>query len=748
MSASQRSRSSTRWRYMLRQLRKRPAARIIDEAYRVLLLLSAALIIHLIFPTRPVPDVPVLEQGMVAEEDVIARVPFPVYKSEAELTRERAEAASAVSPTFQYWPEIADSAIANTAAFFEMIERAASEATSEAERERSVRQVLERYRIPTSENQVPLLLGAETRETLQRAMERALQQLLRPGVASNSDLAAARSGGVVLREDGDERLVARDSLPTMQDYFQRAAAQAPAEVGVAAHTLYQNLIIRFSQPTIRLNREATEAARNQARQAVDPVKYEVLQGERIVDAHERVGPAEIERLRAYEAVLAGLDGGQAWGAHLGGVLYTLFLLIVFGLVLKYFRPEVYQASRSISLVWILLMAVAGGAALISSTGAPEELIPVAFAALLLSTLFDGLLALVTVFVLVALVAARPPLLGMTVPFLTIMGGAAAALSGRMLRRRAQTWTIAALIAGAYLVAAVSLGLIGRLGAGWMLQSAFWGMLNGVGCTLIAAGVLPLAEAFTQITTDQSLLELVDMNRPLLRRLSLEAPGTYAHSINVANLAEAAARAIGANSLLVRVGVYYHDIGKVKKPQFFVENQPGGRNPHDKLKPATSANIVREHVGDGLELAEEAGLPGIVKAFITEHHGTQRIGFFWERAQELDPDAELDPNDFRYPGPKPRSRETAIVLLADSVESAARVLHDPTPDSISELVDRIVAFKMSEGQLDEAPLTLQEVSLIKQQFVKVLTSMYHHRLDYPLQNQQAPKAEEPAPHGTP
>ncbi len=152
--------------------------------------------------------------------------------------------------------------------------------------------------------------------------------------------------------------------------------------------------------------------------------------------------------------------------------------------------------------------------------------------------------------------------------------------------------------------------------------------------------------------------------------------------------------------------------------------------------------------DGLELADEAGLPGVVKAFITEHHGTQRIGFFWEKAQELDPDADLDPSDFRYPGPKPQSKETAIALLADSVESAARVLHDPTPTSIAEMVDRIVGFKMSDGQLDQAPLTLREVSLIKGQFAKVLTSMYHHRLDYPLQNQQAAKAEEPAAHGTP
>ncbi len=179
----------------------------------------------------------------------------------------------------------------------------------------------------------------------------------------------------------------------------------------------------------------------------------------------------------------------------------------------------------------------------------------------------------------------------------------------------------------------------------------------------------------------------------------------------------------------------------------MENQPRGRNPHDKLKPATSAGIVREHVKDGLALAEEARIPEVVKAFIREHHGTQRIGFFWEKAQQLEPEAELDPNDFRYPGPKPQSKETAILLMADSVESAARVLQDASERGIEELVNRIVDFKMSEKQLDEAPLTLKEIGLIKGQFVKVLSGMYHNRLDYPVQNHEPQEAKEPVARGT-
>jgi putative nucleotidyltransferase with HDIG domain len=237
--------------------------------------------------------------------------------------------------------------------------------------------------------------------------------------------------------------------------------------------------------------------------------------------------------------------------------------------------------------------------------------------------------------------------------------------------------------------------------------------------------------FTGITTVQTLLEWADPTRPLLRRLAMEAPGTYAHTINVANLAEAAATRIDANGLLCRVGVLYHDVGKMLKPHYFVENQPDARNPHDKLKPETSAAIVLEHVVEGARLARDANVPEIVVDFIFEHHGTQRIGFFYEKArEEAESPDEVDEQKFTYPGPKPRSKETAIVMLADSCESAARAMKDPTPDRVRDLIGTIVDGKISDGQLDEAPLTLREVALVKDQFVSILSGLHHRRIEYP------------------
>jgi hypothetical protein len=362
-------------------------------------------------------------------------------------------------------------------------------------------------------------------------------------------------------------------------------------------------------------------------------------------------------------------------------------------------------------------------------------------------LWDARLGLSVALIMAMMIGGQTPFIGVTVPFTAALAGAAAAFSVPVAQRRTRTWHFIAIVSLAYVASAVTMGLLRSRELSEVGWSIGWGVTNAVVASLLAIGFLPLLEAFTRITTNQTLLELSDLNRKLLKRLSLEAPGSYAHTISVANLTEAAANAIGANGLLARVGTYYHDIGKLIKPQYFIENQPRGRNPHDKLKPSMSAAIIRSHVLEGLKLADQDRLPEAVKRFIPEHHGTQQISYFYNRARELDPDAQLNPADFTYPGPKPQTKETAILMLADTVESAARVLTDPTPARIREMVGRLVNQKISEGQLDQSPLTLREVDLIKESFSNVLTAMYHHRIDYPgypppLVSSGTPPAHEP------
>lgn len=259
-----------------------------------------------------------------------------------------------------------------------------------------------------------------------------------------------------------------------------------------------------------------------------------------------------------------------------------------------------------------------------------------------------------------------------------------------------------------------------------------GFAGGLAAGFFLSAVLPLFEAVFSYTTDIKLLELANLNHPLLRELIMRSPGSYHHSMMVGSLCEAAAEAVHANPLLARVGAYYHDIGKTKNPQYFAENQRLGENPHDKLKPHMSALIIKSHVKDGLDMARQQRLPVEIQDFIAQHHGTSLIAFFYHRAKEQeDPDiSEVDEKDFRYPGPKPQSRETAICMLADSIEAASRAMSNPSPARLKGLVQTMVNKAFTDGQLDECDLTLKDLHSISSAFTRILSGIYHHRPEYP------------------
>lgn len=257
------------------------------------------------------------------------------------------------------------------------------------------------------------------------------------------------------------------------------------------------------------------------------------------------------------------------------------------------------------------------------------------------------------------------------------------------------------------------------------------LINGALCGIISLGILPLFEYILQTVTNISLFELADSNHPVLQRMVLEAPGTYHHSLIVGNLSDAACVAVGANGLLARIGSYYHDIGKLQKPEYFIENQYIKKNAHDELTPTMSKLIIMNHVKEGLELAKKYSLSPILWDFIQQHHGNSLVYYFYQRALEgKEENQEIAEEGFRYPGPKPNTKETAIVLLADSVEAATRSLKEPTFDKITETVRKIINNKFIDGQLDECELTLKDIDKISSVFSKILTGIYHSRVNYP------------------
>ncbi|HEY7767080.1 HDIG domain-containing metalloprotein [Longimicrobium sp.] len=708
-------------------------AAVLHHGLRAGVLLAVAVAVHALFPAAQTADVPVLERGVVARDEVIAQVPFSVPKSPDELLRERDEAARGVPPVFDYRPGAADSVVAGVRGFFAAVEQALASAPAGGAPQ-AVRGVLDRARIPTTLGALEVLADPARRTQLQAATEQAARELLPRGVASSPPGAEGISAVRVRGLAGGERLVPSDSVYTADQFYRAAQARLPAEAGVDAAELQRLLLVRWFRPSLAENTSLTGAARARASAAVDSVRERILAGQRIVGAREQIGEREVQRLRAYQEALQA-HPGEAAGSHalprvIGAVLFNALLLLIVGALLRIVRPAIYADDRAVIFLGLLVLAVAGIASPIGRFDLPPELIPIPFATLVAAVLWGGRLALVLALVLALLLGGQQPFVGMVVPFEAAVAGAAAAFGLRMAQRRFQAWGLIAVIALAYAAAVLAVGLLRARGAEEIGWGIVWGAVNGIGSTLLAMGFLPVAEWFTRVTTNQTLMELADPKHPLLQRLSLEAPGTYAHTISVANLAEAVCNAIGANALLARVGVYYHDVGKITKPLYFIENQPRGRNPHDRLKPAMSAAVVRSHVVEGLRLAAEYRLPQAVRDFIAQHHGTQPISFFMEQARKADPEARLNPAEFSYGGPRPQTRETAVVMIADSVESAARVLHDPTPERIRELVNRIVDGKIAAGQLDECPLTLREITIAREVLAKVLSGMYHQRLDYP------------------
>ena len=480
-------------------------------------------------------------------------------------------------------------------------------------------------------------------------------------------------------------------------------------------------------PNETFSLEETEAAREEARSGVQPVVVSVTQNENVVRAGEVIRPLHQEKLREL-----GLTQPRMELSTLAG--NALVALLVAGLLvgaLWRFEPKIWFRNRSLLLFMLALLVSAVAMRIAADRTLWTYAVPTAATVLLAAILLDGAAGAVMA-VTLAVLAGVMNSNSLQPAVYTLAGGLAALtaiIGAERLNAFVRTGVILALTNVTVLAAFV---LLEQRDVTALLQGVAAGTVNASLSVVLAIGSFAVIGNMFGIMTVFQLLELANPSSRLLRRLLLETPGTYHHSVMVGNLAERAAETIGADPLLARVAAYYHDIGKMKNPLAFIENQAGARNIHDDLTAEVSARIIASHIRDGIDLAYEHGLPVQITGFLPQHHGTSVMSYFYGKAlQEVGGNPELvDRDAFRYPGPKPQSREAAILMLADGVEASVRSLDDKDEESIRAMVDRIVDARLEDGQLDDADLTLKNLAQIKEAFVQQLLGMYHSRIKYP------------------
>lgn len=634
--------------------------------------------------------------------DLEAPFSFPIYKSRDELAEEKSRWESSYPLYFR---------------------------RDQAEEQKSISEAIEEFQRLPQETATKFASDSLTAAEI-------LQLLYKRGVAINPTVTSPETriwyvadNGVFEVVDPDEFL-SPDEVPLWVDEQLESIESADRRI------IIRNLVLQSFIPNIRFNNDLTQRRKEQHLANISPTVGMISQGEVIVHNGQIVDEQVEKRILSYKRSLEGTEDETAiWQVRLGHFLLIVLVLLMVYLFLQQFRSSILQNSNSLTLILVNMVGMVLLADFILRIN-PNliYLTPFPIVPIILRSFYDTRLALfvhIMVIVLVGLVAPN----SFEFIFLQLMAGIFSIVTATGLYRRAQLVTASAKVTGVYIVSYFAFTLIrGDVTDSEHLTQYGYFTLNGLLSVVAYPLILLFEKVFGQVS-DVTLLELGDTNSPLLRQLRDLAPGTFQHSLQVGNLAESVIAEIGGNTLLVRTGALYHDIGKMKSPLYFVENQTTGINAHDDLDPIESAKIIVGHVQEGIVLAKSKRIPDAIIDFIRTHHGTSRVEYFYrshirelqENEEEITKEQE---KAFRYPGPKPFSKETAVMMMADTVEAATRSLNRPTADDISNMVDRLIDNQQSEGQFDNADITLGEISRARQILKKKLMSIHHLRVEYP------------------
>lgn len=688
-------------------------------------LLTAGLFLILVLISSPILTIPrpKLRVGDIIPRDIKTSRDLEVVDT-AETLKRQEIAASKVKPVYDFDNRLFEELESKASLIFEGTKRVRGE---ELPQEEKLARLNEELGIELSEKTRITLLSYSKPERLQERIKALLHTMMQERIVDDPELLTTKiKGGIKVKtSDGKESLLLKkEGIYTLSE-AKRLLESHCRELFPdnrfrrnASYEIAGKLLI----PNFRYSDKETRGRQKKAREEAGPVIFLVKKGQKIV---EEGYPVTRDQLVILETLWQ-MTTKRAFPIIIGRALIILLLMVGIGFYLYRYQAWVLEDNALLSVLGLIVILMLLLTKALTLTNLSGYFIPVAFATILIAVLLGGRLAIlagVALAIMVGLFTGNR----LSFTIVALLGGATGAYAVRWVKHRTDFLRAGALVAltNCLLILAFIL-----LGIEPELKSLWWGLGNGFASCLLAFALLPVFEHGFKVTTDIRLLELSNLNQPILKRLAIQAPGTYHHSIIVGNLAEGAAGAAGVNPLLARVASYYHDIGKIKNSDYFIENRIGPSREYKKLVPRLSSQIIISHVREGVEIARENGLTPRIINIIAQHHGTGLISQFYRKALKIGEEG-VEEEDYRYPGPRPRGKEAAIVMLADSVEAASRALTRPSPEEIENLVREIINERFTDSQLDECPLTLSDLKRIIEVFTHTLTGITHRRIDYPL-----------------
>jgi putative nucleotidyltransferase with HDIG domain len=718
--------------------------------FKILIGIVTVLLIVLMFPKGESIESEVSEGSIWIHDDLIASFSFPVFKNAAIYRVELKEAEQGVYPVFLRegisTADILDSLKRYNDFLIKSIDSSLSVNSEEVFNPTFLSFAsFNTFKQVRSQERNLVLSRLVNMRTAFNAVQNLLNNVYKNGILSvnpaslQKDSIALRTGNIDRIEPGSNYLLPDQASEVVKNNLNEFNLPEDIKDAVLEYTLH------FVFPNIIYSSQLTQEEIVQAQNVVSQYSGIVNENERIVAKHDRITKDVKLKIDSYREAKGERIGGEGILLQMvGKFLHISFLITLFVIYIYLFRKKIYHNNQKILLIAIVFIFLSFITYLVNqiSIRAPLQLlIFIPSASMLLTIIFDSRVGFYSTIILALIVGA---LRGNVYTFTAthIFAGALSVYTVRDIKNRSQIFRSFLFILTGYIIAVLAFGLERFAPVDIILiEMAFVGS-NSLISPVLTYGLLIFFERFFKITTDLTLLELSNFDRPLLKDLARKAPGTFNHSMTMGTLAETAAERVGANPLLARVGAYYHDIGKTITPQNYVENQLNNQNIHENLTPEESANLISRHVTEGIQLAQENNLPQEIIDFIPTHHGTMEMSYFYDKAVKLYGEEKVDRNEYRYPGPKPNTKETAILMIADGCESAVRSIEDADPVKVENLIDNIIQSRIDDGQLDESPLTFADIDKIKEAFLSILLGQHHRRIRYPKQDEIEKGIEDP------